>query len=180
MNRSTFERFNVETLIWAEGKDKTKGKSRFELARANELVIYTTPPSLADLRTVLEIVKPNKVYVVGVAPAEIKTDEFLAQLAGMTKYAINNKEGKTSIRELAVATAQRESVIRIGLEWLAAGGHISVLVDAGAEAVLLSPGNGETNQYIQKELYVAVKGILQETTAYREYFARANIEAIMV
>ena len=180
LNRSTFERFNVETLIWAEGKDKTKGKSRFELARANELVIYTTPPSLADLRTVLEIVKPNKVYVVGVAPAEIKTDEFLAQLAGMTKYAINNKEGKTSIRELAVATAQRESVIRIGLEWLAAGGHISVLVDAGAEAMLLSPGNGATNQYIQKELYVVVKGILQETVAYREYFARANIEAIMV
>jgi len=63
------------------------------------------------------------------------------------------------------------------LEWLAAGGHIAVS-DEG-EAVLLSTGNGEANQYAQKELYVAVKGILAETAAYREYFSRANIEALM-
>jgi hypothetical protein len=95
----------------------------------------------------------------------------------MAKYAINNKGGKVSIKELAVATAQRESVIRIGLEWLAAGGHLSI--SGEGEAVLLSAGNGETNQYVQKELYVAVKGILEETAAYREYFSHANIESIM-
>jgi len=167
----------VNVLSWAEGADKSKGRSRFELLKADELVIYTTPPALADLRTTLEIVKPKKVYIFGVSPKPQKADEFLSQLAGMAKYVINNKTGKVSVKELAVATAQRESVIRIGLEWLAAGGHIAVS-DEG-EAVLLSAGNGEANQYVQKELYVAVKGILEETAAYREYFARANIESIM-
>lgn len=166
-------------LVWAEGADKAEGKSRFELTRSDELVIYTTPPSLTDLRDALEIVKPKKIYVVGNAPAAEKADAFLARLAGMAKYAINNKGGKVSVRELAVATAHRESVVRIGLEWLAAGGHVAITGDAGAEAVLLSKGNGEADQYAQKELYVAVKGILEETAAYREYFARANIESII-
>jgi single-stranded-DNA-specific exonuclease len=176
-NVETFQRLNIQTLTWAEGADKAKGKSRFELTRSDELVIYTTPPSVADLHAALEIVKPKKIYVLGIAPVAEKTDAFLARLAGMTKYAINNKGGNGSIKELAVATAQRASVIRIGLEWLAAGGHVSVSGDA--EAVLLSTGNGEANQYLQKELYIAVKGILEETAAYREYFAHANIDSIM-
>jgi hypothetical protein len=127
---------------------------------------------------VLEIVKPVKIYVFGISPTPQKADEFLSQLTGMTKYVINNKAGKASIKELAVATAQRASAIRIGLEWLAAGGHVSISGDAGADAVFLSKENGEANQYVRKELYVAIKGILEETIAYREYFAHANIEAI--
>jgi hypothetical protein len=73
--------------------------------------------------------------------------------------------------------AARESAVRIGLEWLAAGGHLAVTGEA--DALFLSKGNGETNQYLQKELFIAVKGILEETAAYREYFSRASIESIM-
>ena len=80
------------------------------------------------------------------------------------------------MNELAVATAQRVNAVRIGLEWLAAGGHVSIS-DEG-DAVLLSDENGEANQYLQKELFVAVKGILEETAAYREYFLRANAESL--
>ncbi|HXD11951.1 MAG TPA: hypothetical protein VN653_17925, partial [Anaerolineales bacterium] len=177
LQAGTLESLKVETLIWAEGADKARGKNRFELQRADELAIYTAPPSPAELRSALEIVKPKKVHVLGIAPRPEKPDEFLARLAGMTKYAINNKDGKVSIKELAAATAQRESVIRIGLEWLAAGGHVTV--SGEADAVLLSIGNGEVNQYIQKELYTAVKGILEETAAYREYFSRAALDGLI-
>ena len=38
--------------IWAEGADKAKGKSRFELQLADEFAIYTTPPSPTELRLV--------------------------------------------------------------------------------------------------------------------------------
>lgn len=161
-------------LTWAEGADKAEGKSRYELHPADELVIYTTPPSPADLRAVLEIVKPKIVHVIGVSPAKEKTDEFLARLAGMAKFTINNKGGRVSVDELAVATAGRVNAVRIGLEWLAAGGHVTAV--PADEAVFLSAGNGEANQYLQKELFVAVKGILEETSAYRDYFSRAKIE----
>jgi single-stranded-DNA-specific exonuclease len=177
LNVSTFERLNVSTLIWAEGTDKAKGKSRFELHPADDFAIYTTPPSPADLRSALEVVKPKRVHVFGISPAPQKPDEFLSQLAGMAKYVINNKGGKVSVNELAVATAQRESAARIGLEWLAAGGHVAVVGEE--DALVLSKGNGDANQYPQKELYVAVRGILEETEAYRAHFAKADINKLM-
>ena len=183
--RSNIEKFEeVNVLTFAEGKDKAKGVDRYHLQPADEFALYTTPPSATELRNMLAIVKPQKIYVVGMAPQFENTalpkitDEFLTRLAGMTKFAINNKAGKVSVQELASATAQRENVIRIGLEWLAAGGHVTMAGEA--EALTLSAGKGETNQYLQKELYVAIRGILQETVAYRDYFARANLEAVMV
>ncbi len=170
----------VPTLqIWAEGADKTKGKSRFELHLADEFAIYTTPPSPAELRAALETVRPKKVYLIGVSPVTEKPDAFLTKLAGFAKHVINQKGGKITVGELAVATGQREGAIRLGLEWLAAGGHISIQRDASQETVLLSPGNGELNQYLQRELYIAVKGILEETTAYRAHFQRAEAESLM-
>jgi single-stranded-DNA-specific exonuclease len=171
--------FNIpdSALVWAEGADKAKGKSRYELHPADDLVIYSTPPSPADLRSVLNIVKPKTIHVLGIPPHQEKADEFLARLAGMAKYSINNKGGKVSTKELASVLAQRESVARIGLEWLAAGGHVAIVSEG--ESVMLSTGTGEANEYLRKELYVAVKGILEETAAYRAYFANADMNKLM-
>ncbi|HKJ37250.1 MAG TPA: single-stranded-DNA-specific exonuclease RecJ, partial [Anaerolineales bacterium] len=60
------------TLIWAEGPDRAAGTPRHELQQADELSIYTTPPSPAVLRQVLDVVKPKLVYVFGIPPAEEK------------------------------------------------------------------------------------------------------------
>ncbi|HSB03302.1 MAG TPA: single-stranded-DNA-specific exonuclease RecJ [Anaerolineales bacterium] len=165
--------------IWAEGAEKSKGRSRFELQPADELAIYTTPPSSTELRLALETVRPKKVYLFGVSPTLEKPDAFLTRLAGLAKYVINQKGGKVSVGELAAVTAQREGAIRLGLEWLAAGGHISVQRDASQDTILLSPANGESNQYLQRELYIAVKGILEETAAYRAHFQRAEPGSLM-
>ncbi|HEY9529114.1 MAG TPA: hypothetical protein VIR02_18640, partial [Anaerolineales bacterium] len=75
------------------------------------------------------------------------------------------------------ATGQREGAIRLGLEWLAAGGHISIQREDGS--VHISRGNNESNQYLQRELYLAVKGILAETAAYRAHFQRAEAESLI-
>jgi single-stranded-DNA-specific exonuclease len=163
--------------IWAEGPDKAKGISRFDLHLADELAIYTAPPSPVELQAALETVRPKKVYLFGIPPVTEKADAFLSRLAGFAKYVINQKGGKVTVAELAVATGQREGAIRLGLEWLAAGGHISIQRDD--ETVFLSSGNGDLNQYLQRELYVAVRGILEETRAYRAHFQRADAESLM-
>ena len=165
--------------IWAEGVEKPKGKSRFELVLADELAIYTTPPSPAELQAALETVRPKRVYLFGVSPAAEKADAFLTRLTGLTKYVINQKDGKVTVGELAVVTGQREGAIRLGLEWLAAGGHISIQREGLQDTVLLLPGNGEVNQYLQRELYIAVRGILDETAAYRAHFQRAEAERLI-
>jgi len=167
------------TLIWAEGPDRAAGIPRHELHQADELSIYTAPPSPAELHKALEIVKPKMVYVFGITPPEEKPDDFLAHLAGLSKFVLNQRRGKITLPELASAMAARESAVRIGLEWLAAGGHISVVSDASADALLLSRENNEANQYLQKELFIAVKGILEETAAYRSHFAKADVNKLM-
>ena len=171
------ENLQVEMLVWAEGADKTKGRNRFELQPADEFAIYTAPPSSADLRAALETVRPTRVYLFGVSPEPEKADAFLARMAGLAKYVIHQKGGSVSVSELAVVTGQREGAIRLGLEWLAAGGHISIQRDDGT--VHLSSGNHESNQYLQRELYLAVKGILEETAAYRLHFQRAEPESLI-
>lgn len=171
------ERLTFNVLIWAEGADKPKGKSRFELHPADEFAIYTTPPSPAELRKALEIVQPKTVYVFAVPPAEDKPEDFLSRLTGLCKYTLSNYGGKTQVTKLAAAMASRESAIEIGLQWLAAGGHLSVTVDE--DEATLSAENGEGNQYLQKELYVALKGILNETAAYRKYFSSADLKVLI-
>jgi single-stranded-DNA-specific exonuclease len=159
------------TVIFAEGDDKkkTNGIDRFNLEKSAELAIYNTPPGPAELKAILEQVKPQKVYLIAHNPPVEKTDEFLTRLAGMAKFVIAKKSGETTISALAAATAQREATIRIGLEWLSAGGHVAV--SGENDTVLLSAGSGEGQQYVQKELYIAVKGLLEETVAYRNYVA---------
>ena len=176
LNPAQFESLPAGTLIWAEGTDKAKGKSRFELQQADEFAIFTTPASPQDLHAALEVVKPRKVHVLAVSPAAERTDDFLARLAGLAKFVINQRAGMVTVQELAAVTGQREGAVQIGLEWLAAGGHISTQSENGAYR--LSTGTGVTNQYLQKELYIAVKGILQETAAYRAHFGRASLESL--
>jgi len=179
------------SLVWAEGADKSKGKSRFELHQADEFTIYTTPPSPVELRNALEIVQPKTIYVFAVSPSEgdsttlradsvmlkANPEDFLNRLTGLCKYTLSNYGGKTNVTKLAVAMASRESAIEIGLQWLAAGGHISVTVDE--DEVLLSAEKMEVNQYLQKELYTALKGVLNETTAYRKYFSSTDLKVIL-
>ncbi|MFZ5818630.1 MAG: single-stranded-DNA-specific exonuclease RecJ, partial [Chloroflexota bacterium] len=67
-------------LVWAEGADKAKGTPRFALRQADEFAIYTAPPSPAELRKALEIVKPKTIYVFAIPPGEEQPEAFLNRL----------------------------------------------------------------------------------------------------
>jgi single-stranded-DNA-specific exonuclease len=176
LNVQMFERLDIKTLAWAEGADKTKGKTRNELSRADEFTIYTTPPSPVELRKALEIVQPKKIHVFGVSPAEEKPEDFLSRLAGLCKYVLNQKNGKTTIQELAAGMAARDVAVHMGLEWLGAGGQVQVQIEA--QQVNLSAEKTAANPYLQAELFVALKGVLNESSAYRKHFTRADVESL--
>ncbi|MCZ2122050.1 MAG: single-stranded-DNA-specific exonuclease RecJ [Anaerolineales bacterium] len=157
------------TLTWAEGSDKSKGKARFELTQADEFAIYTTPPSPAELRKALDVVKPKIVYAFGALPSDESPNDFLNRLAGLCKFVLNKKAGKTTIQELASAMASREIAVELGLEWLRANGGLTMTIDEGL--VTLSSQTQEKNPYLQAELFIALRGVLNEISAYRKYFA---------
>ena len=163
-------------IVWAEGSDKAVGKSRRELTQADEFSIYTTPASPVDLRKALEIVKPKTIYVFAIPPAEEKPDEFLSHLAGLCKFVLNQRNGKTTVPELAAALASRESAVQVGLEWLSATGQLAVAMED--DNITLSKETQEKKPYLQAELFVALRGILNETSAYRKYYATADLNKI--
>ncbi len=170
------ERLTDEVVVWAEGSDKARGKPRYELRQADEFAIYTTPPSPAELREALEMVRPKTVYVFGISPLEETPEAFLNRLAGLAKYAINKKGGKAALAELAAATAQREVAVRLGLEWLAAGGHLEFEIENGL--VTFSAGSKAANPYSMQDLFTALKGMLDESAAFRAYFSKADLKSL--
>jgi single-stranded-DNA-specific exonuclease len=172
LESNKFNAMSSDVLIWAEGSNKFKGKSRFELSQADEFAIFTSPPSLVELRKALETVKPKTIYIFGVPPAEEKPDEFLNRLAGLSKFALNKRDGRATLHELAAAMASRERAIQIGLDWLAASGELSVTIED--DNVIFTTEKHEKNPYLQSELFLALRGILTETSAFRKFLVTTN------
>ena len=183
-------RTREEVLVWGEAghRSEVEGRDRYELTgmgrvelgpasalssvEGPSLAIWTTPPGPNELRAVLEEVSPGKVYLFGIDPGLDRVQEFLKRLAGLIKRALNSSEGRVRLATLAAGTAQRESTVRAGLEWLAARGHVVVLEEEGDD-ILLAAGSQTTSDDLSR-IADLLKALLEETAAYRAYFARAD------
>jgi hypothetical protein len=140
------------------------------------LAIWTTPSGPNELRAVLEEVSPGKVYLFGIDPGLDHAEKFLQRLAGLIKRALNSSEGRVRLATLAAGTAQRESTVRAGLEWLTARGHVVMLEEEGDD-ILLAAGSQTTSDDLSR-IAAQLKALLEETTAYRAYFARTDPGAL--
>jgi single-stranded-DNA-specific exonuclease len=172
------ESIDPGALIWSEGTDRDKGKNRFELIPSDVFVIYTAPPSPTELHQAMDIVKPRQVHVFAIPSDWDEPDSFLIRLAGLCKYAINQRAGKVTLPDLCAATAARQRAVEVGLQWLAASGQLNLTVELNQ--VTLSREKTDRNPFLQEELLVALRGILNETSAYRKFFKTAeNIRSLL-
>jgi single-stranded-DNA-specific exonuclease len=174
-----------DVLVWAEagatGKLKEAGVTsvdRNNLAPHNALAIWTTPPDGEVLRTELEVVSPQVVHLFAVDPGMDRMEAFLERLAGLVKFSLHRNEGRARISALAGATAQREAVVRAGLEWLTGRGivNLSSMEDDGIQLAAGDQEEGEDLALKTEEL----KDLLAETAAYRSYFARAEAIQLII
>ena len=172
-----FEGLKLEDLqVFVEGKAGVTGINRYQLKKADEFVIYTSPPGAKELREILKVVEPQKIYLVGVDPPGFTPQGFLTYLAGLVKYTLAKKDGKTEISTLAAVTAQREVTVRLGLEWLAADGQVHV--ETEDDNVFFSTPSTPIEPYAQADLFLAVKGLLEETVAFRKHFLLRDVNTI--
>lgn len=168
-----------QVQVWCEAEATQKlsatgvsGRERHELQANPALAIWTTPPGPGKLQAVLKQTKTEIVYLFGVDPETADQETFLKRLAGLVKYALNNRDGRVDLPSLAAATAQRESTARTGLEWLTARGDVEIVSEANGQIVLrkgtrTNPGEIE----ITKE---KLRALLAETAAYRAYFKKTD------
>jgi single-stranded-DNA-specific exonuclease len=168
-----------DTQVWCEGDARAEigGQGRHELSPAKGLVIWTAPPGLAELRTVLERVSPQVVYLFAIDPGFDHPQTFLKRLSGLIKYALRSHDGRVSVASLAAATAQREVTVGKGIAWLAARGDLLVLGEDGNE-LRLREGNHSASADLP-QIVAQLKNLLEETAAYRAHFAQADNETLI-
>jgi single-stranded-DNA-specific exonuclease len=175
-----FDSLPSGALIWAEAEERNRiaGFDRNSMTASKALAIWTIPPSPEELQTVLEIVKPQMLFLVGAhAPAET-IDVFMERLTGLLKYAIKHHQGHVTYNELAAGTGQRIITVQRGLGWLIARGNIILMreeegklwVEAGATAQLPA---GATR------LWSEIQSLLAEAAAYHKHFLQADPDSIV-
>jgi hypothetical protein len=121
---------------------------------------------------------PRVVYMIGRKPdAPADANDFLMQLGGMVKFAIRKRAGGAMVSELAAACAGRELSVRLGLEWLVASGHIRAQVDG--DRATFAPGTGLVQPALRDEFMTALRSVLEETAAYRDYVREASPNALL-
>ncbi len=167
-----------DAAVWCEGGESDiAGEDRHSLTPAAGLVIWTAPPGPAELRAAVARVQPARVYLVGQDPHLDQPETFLRRLTGLTKHVVNAREGRTTPAALAAATAQTETTVRLGLEWLTAAGQLAVTTngpDLNLAAGSGRPSSGPARAALSSRLSAA----LAESAAYRAHFRRAPAESL--
>ncbi len=148
--------------------------SRFTAQRCQVLAIWTAPPGPQELGQMLELTGARKFYVIAHHIPADTPRAFLRRLAGLVKYALRVYGGEVSVLRLAAAIAQREIAIRYGLDWLVAKGQISLQWIDGDRAHLTVGGIPDLQD--PDPLQDAIHALLEESSAYRQYFRRANLQ----
>ncbi len=164
--------------IWAEGPSKPTSSTvdRLAIINQDQLAIWTAPPSSEVLENIISLAAPKVVYLCGFDPGIDELELFLKQLIGLVKFTINNKHSLADLAELAAVTSQRKLTIQLGLLWLEANGDIQIL-DRSGDIVSIVRGTRSSSNSLSG-FDRQLRGLLQETAAYRKYIRLANIESI--
>lgn len=170
----------THALVWgeADARDRIHAFDRTQLAQADTLVIWTTPPGPEELKVVMTRVQPKSIVVFAIEPQDATLEGFLKRLAGLCKYVLDKKSGKTELIWMAAATAQREASIRLGLKWLEQRGMIRSIFQPEGH-IYLQPGSGIVQPPDDNDLTNQLKILLTETSAFRQYFKTSAKENLL-
>jgi single-stranded-DNA-specific exonuclease len=187
----------ADLQVWVEAEAVQKLEIRLESGKAvlrnrqtlslcSTLVIWTTPPGRAEFNHALEACQPRQLVLFGVDPGCDALEALLTRLVGMVKYALRSNDGWVDLEKLASAMAHRRATVRAGLEWIAASRYISILEDRGEmlrveqgknkslASGVLSTTTERDDQGDRNLAFVQLQALLEETSAFRDYFRRAD------
>lgn len=169
-------RVEAGAQAWVEGmRVDWPAHARGELARCDELLIWTAPPGIDELRQGLAAADPQVVHFLGVAGDLDSIDVFLKRLSGMLKFAFRTKRGRVDLAEVSAALGHKRTTIREGIAWLAARGHITIHSESQdvigirrGEGVAPNP-DADTHR---------LQAILAESAAFRRYLWEIDLESL--
>lgn len=150
--------------------------TRTNATHAKTLILWSIPPSRADLNELLTATTPQTIYLFAREASAHDLQTFSQQLGGVVKYALTHKGGVTTLNVLASAISHTRETVRTGLLWLQAKGIIQVTLDG--DAIELRAGNNQ-QQVDLEQRSTQLKRQLEETSAWRKFIQTANADAIL-
>ena len=178
---STLDRLLVEegdSQIWGEGPlpKGINAMDRTKLSQGKTLIIWTIPPSQSVLDSVLLKVKPSKVILFGVLPVGDDEHALMNRVAGLVKYVINQKAGRTTIQELAGASAVTPRTLHTVLQIWEAMGELRIALDE--DRALVSRSNQEPIPESIRILREVLQDQLTEAGSFHRYYLQAALNSI--
>lgn len=161
-------------LVWSEVEQVEGAVDRLGLKAADTFIVWTIPPSAEIWSAALATANPERLILFGMRPLRETTGNFLARLAALIKYAVNQKGGLAEAEILAAAMGEREGSIQVGLQVLRAMGKLDYQVGAAGDYRLELTDRAPSDQLatLQKRLGL----LLRETRAYRNYWQTMKIQ----
>ncbi len=164
------------SIIWAENTtpEGYPSKPRSQLSKTDTLIIWTTPPSRYVLSQAVKSTSPQKIIFLGINPTIKNIGPFLQNLLGLLKFQARSGKPLDLIR-FSEVLALPEDVIKVGLEWIHSHGDFD-LEEISKGNIEPGPGYNLTDFPIIDRM---LKHMLREVVAYRDYFNKAHIKAIL-
>ncbi|MEE4194499.1 MAG: hypothetical protein V2J07_04800, partial [Anaerolineae bacterium] len=165
-------------VIWREGAQaqSVKGVNRLELGHTPILAIYSLPPSVSVLRSLLETSQAEQlILALEGEPQDDDPSVILNRLAGMVKYALNQNDGWLPFDRASAALNQRDLVVLRGLELLEGLGQIQILA-INEEGAIVQPGSSHAEAAALLKLNNNFIYQVQETASFRKFVAKTPVE----
>jgi len=161
-------------LVWAEVEKADGAVDRLGLRTSETLIVVTVPPSAAVWSAALATVNPERLILFGLRPGTETMRDFLARLAALVKYAVNQRDGTAALEMLAAALGERERSVQVGLQVLRALGKLDYQVDATGEYHLELADAAPSDQVAAQQKRLRL--LLRESRAYRNYWQTMKIQ----
>lgn len=163
-----------DTVIYYEGTDnelRLIGKNRFEISDANTLVMYSMPPSVEALRSIVNRAKPQQIVLLYIDEMNGK-EEFIKKALGLIKFIISKKEGMTSYLELSILLGQEFKAIDLLLKYFNEAGMI--WYEEFEDNIQLYEGNGKSQgERYKKAAYI----LIDEALAFRKFIRNSDLHS---
>jgi len=169
----------LHTLIWAENQPPRNQPycARTKLSGADVLIIWNIPPAQKVLSNIIKTVRPKEIHFFA-RPSDAATlQEFLKTLAGLVKFAVNQRAGKINLSQLASATVQTPDIVRLGLRWLQEKGLYSFTTLSGED--IQAQNGSRSNPGLIKQINARLQELWSEHKSYQHYYQTCDSNNII-
>ena len=164
-------------MVWAEGYSQAKspGLPFSELQEAENLFIYTAPPSAELLSKAIEKVAPDNIYVLAQLPPIQDVPTFLKTLQGLMQTIIKKHNGNSNVHKFSERLAVTPVLVESALRYFAATGNFGVDIGKRGKVYIHLEADGKANKPAMQRQQRMIEQQWEEMMAYRRYLQRTDL-----